>query len=320
MTAPNRPRWAAAGCTALFALAAGACAPAPRATPAAPPAVTAFPTVTSVSTLHLPIERYLLPPLQAVQADWIRSVQVSSCMRRFGFSYPAGIRPTAGSQAVNAYTVMFRRYGVTEAPSVRVWGYHVPRPFVGAAPRPATPEKRVASQDEETVLTGQDPSTGKPAVRYGGRAVPAGGCLDEPVSAAGSGFGGLSEPDPEADRITAALKDESFTASTADPRVKAAFARWSACMAQHGYRFADPLTAAGVPSMAAPGPTPAEIAQAEDDVACKAKTRLVGIWFAVESAYQAAEIRANAAKFEAIRKARDAKSAEIRHLFRRYAA
>ena len=39
----------------------------------------------------------------------------------------------------------------------------------------------------------------------------------------------------------------------------------------------------------------AEIATARADVACKRRTDLVGIWFSVESAYQGAAIRLNAA-------------------------
>ncbi|WP_329359251.1 hypothetical protein [Streptomyces sp. NBC_01483] len=271
--------------------------------------------------LHLPIEDYLLTPLHAVEADWIRSVLVSSCMRRFGFAYPAGVRPTANGTAVDPYTIMFRRYGVTEAQSVRIWGYHVPRGS-GIAEKSHTvaQRKRTSSADEVRTLTGTDPSTNSPAKAYAGRRIPSGGCAGESDSAVHHYSGTLEGSEYAGDKITSEIKEKSFAESMADSRVRAVLARWSACMKAHGYRFADPLRAADLPSMGAPEPTSAEIVQAETDVACKAKTNVVGVWFAVESAYQRSEIKTNSEKLGEVKEQRKVEAADIQRLFRSLSA
>ncbi|MET7481344.1 hypothetical protein ABZT17_44525 [Streptomyces sp. NPDC005648] len=317
MTVWRRTRWALAGCAAAVALAVTSCQSSATGPPRNPPSTTAVPVVTSVEGLHLPVEAYMLTPYQSVQEDWVRSAAVSACMRGFGLSYPAGVRPVRHGTAENAFTVLFRRYGVTEARSVRVWGYHVPRPGGPAAARAVSPVKGRLPPVVRALLTGVDGS-GRRVVRHHGRAVPPGGCLGAPQTPAGTGLDELQGPGTSADGIVAAIKADSFGRSEADPRVEAVVRAWSRCMSARGYRIRDPLHAAAVPSMDAPAPTRAEIARAETDVVCKTRTNLVGTWFAVESAYQRVAIHAHQDELAAVARRRDALAAQIEHLYRSY--
>ncbi|MBP2056739.1 hypothetical protein J2Z21_009758 [Streptomyces griseochromogenes] len=132
--------------------------------------------------------------------------------------------------------------------------------------------------------------------------------------------GSVRGSESAADKTTSTIKGNSFDDSLADSRVKAVFSRWSACMKAHGYHLADPLKAADLPSMSAPEPTSAEIAQAETDVACKGKVNVVGVWFAVESAYQKSEIKENREKMADIKKQRVVEAADIQRLLRSLSA
>jgi len=293
-----------------IAVAIAACASSSQTTPAVPSGAP-IPTTTSIVGLHLPIESYMLTPIQSVERDWDASVIVSACMHRHGFVYPIGRRATPGSTAVDAYTALFRRYGVTEAQSVRIWGYHVPG---DAAEAGSDATKHVLPTNELRVLTGTDPASGAAIGSYNGRPVPAGGCLGEPDRVIAGGDN-LQGPGSSAGGIVATIKSESFTQSLTDPRVMAVFARWSACMRTDDYHVANPLDAANIPSMGDPRPTATEIAKAEADVACKARTDLVGVWYAVESDYENAAIRANTTQLHQVKSACDAEAADIARLF-----
>ncbi|MBO4260027.1 hypothetical protein GRC12_40265 [Streptomyces griseorubiginosus] len=259
----------------------------------------------------------MLTPYQAVQEEWVRSAMVSACMRGFGLSYPVAARPARHGPAENAFTVLFRRYGVTEARGVRVWGYHVPRSVGPAAGDAVSPVKRLSSPVTRALLTGAD-EAGRRVGRYHGRPVPSGGCLAAPDASTGSGLDDLQGPGTSADGMVAVIKANSFTQSRADPRVRTAVHAWSACMSAHGHRLRDPLSAASVPSMDASAATHAEITQAEADVACKTRTNLVGIWFAVESAYQRAAIHEHRDELASVAERRDRQAARIERLYRSY--
>lgn len=71
-----------------------------------------------------------------------------------------------------------------------------------------------------------------------------------------------------------------------------------------------------MPSLDEPDPPPAEIAQAETDVACKNQTNLVGVWFAVESGYQHIAIARNAERLDTIRREHDEEAARVHELYR----
>jgi len=257
------------------------------------------PTPADHQTLHLPIEQYMLTPAQSAQYDWVRGAIVRDCLRGYGFVYPGPAHPSTDPSVIEKYSPLYRRYGVTDPASVRVWGYHAPRENVDApAPKPAGPDEY--SPDVQRVLTGTDPTTHTPAASYHGTPIPAGGCLSAPSRELPGADGGPQGPGDGVNGVVTLIKRDSFTASLADPRVTAAFAAWSACMRTRGYHLTDPLHAtAGLP-LDDPSPSRAEITQAEADVACKISTNLVGVWFAVETAYQDTAIHQHADELEPV--------------------
>ncbi|WUH90226.1 hypothetical protein OG900_09005 [Streptomyces sp. NBC_00433] len=285
-------------------------------TPPGPfPTLAAVPEGVPASSLHLPIEAYMLTPLQSARIGWEQDRVLSTCMARFGLDYPDAGPPPAGKDAGQEFAVMNRRYGITTPSTAAVWGYHLAHP----APSSAAPQASAPLTDaQSTVFGGTDPRTGEVVTRFRGKALPAGGCSAEsedlfPEMASPQG------PGTAPGQIVAAIKSDSFAASAADPRVTRVFAAWNSCMRGHGYHLpSNPLEApTGLHTLRDAGPDRAEIAQAMTDVACKQRTGLVQVWFAVESAYQVRDIARHRADLEKVKRERDATGAAIQaHLGR----
>ncbi|MEW2291092.1 hypothetical protein ABZ719_00085 [Streptomyces sp. NPDC006743] len=281
-----------------------------------PPAAT--PTAgADVQSLHLPIERYMLTPAQTARYDWAAASLVRDCMRGFGFTYPVSHAPATGEQVLQ-YSVMFRRYGVTDPETARTWGYHVPRdaPASAATAGRAQAKPPALSAGARTVLSGVDVTTGERITEYLGRRVAVNGCYGAPDRALGarsSASDGLQGPGTGADGIVSRIKAESFVASSRDPRVTDVFRRWQRCMERNGYRVAaDPLSAsARLSALDLPEPDQTELAQARTDVACKQRTNLAGVWFAVESAYQEAAIARDGDDLARVARDRDRELAAV---------
>src|SRR5262249_34663169 len=126
-----------------------------------------------------------------------------------------------------------------------------------------------------------------------GHPLPDDGCIGE----AGRQLRGTS---PNQDWTYAEnLATDAHRRSENDSRVLAAMSAWSTCMKGKGYRYAR----SGDPNNQnwPEPPGPAEIAVATADVACKLQTNLVGIWFAVETAYQLRAIDQNASQLNEVK-------------------
>jgi len=98
------------------------------------------------------------------------------------------------------------------------------------------------------------------------------------------------------------LQFQSFEWAKRDEQVQAVFRAWSACMARSRYHYADPLAVAADPRFEGPV-SKDEVAVAQADIRCKARTNVVGVWFTVESSYQREQISRNAAAFRATKEA-----------------
>lgn len=289
----------------------------PPATP--PPAVTAVPAAADLGSAQLPITRYMLTPLQGAQATWLGDRAVRACMARFGFDYPQQeAPPTAAADSASTYSVMYRRYGVSDAALVQVWGYHLPSPAGSGSPAAKTQSKSALTPSGALaeVLSGTTPE-GKTISTYQGIAVPPGGCEGE----GGRLFPEMTSPQgPGAGpgQPLSVLKSDSFTDSQQDPRLQPVIAAWQSCMATAGYRVgANPLNAPiALSSLNSPKPDAAEIAMAEADVACRTKTDLAGHWFALESDYQNAAIARAAGTVQKIGQQRDAVAQRISALLK----
>ncbi|MBO0916879.1 hypothetical protein [Streptomyces laculatispora] len=101
------------------------------------------------------------------------------------------------------------------------------------------------------------------------------------------------------DRIKAA----SYKDSMNEPGVRAAFTRWSTCMATAGFTYATPEEAMRDPrwNWQEEQASGTEIRAARQDVACKKKTGLVTKWFGAETEIQKEAVKAEGAKLREVR-------------------
>jgi hypothetical protein len=253
---------------------------------AAEPVVTTIPTVLSTDNLSLPIERYLLSPDQIRILDRARLDLIDQCMTRFGFRYVVKLPDLVGRQNLTD-----RRYGVTDARFAATNGYGLGAGDPSHQVRPREPRLTPVAR---TVLFGRGQSTVK------GVRVPSEGCLGEANAVLAQ-----SAPPGAKPELGQKLSLASFEKSQQDSRVRRAFGAWSGCMAASGYHYTDPLQPAADPELeAASVAVGAKVAGL--DIACKKRTNLVGIWYAVESAYLNRMIKENQPALDVTKRSFDA--------------
>jgi hypothetical protein len=248
------------------------------------PAVGPAQAVLDNAALRLPVEDYL-PTVD--QNDRLARAQVAliqACLHRWGFGYDVVPVP---SGRYGPTSLTDRRYGITDLALASRYGYGLGPRDPALMTRPSPPK---LDPDGVTVLSGQGRSV------VAGLAVPAGGCIGE---ASRQLAGSLSSADL---RRGSDLQAASFGQSRVDSRVRAVFQAWSSCVARSGYRYADPLAAAADPAFTGPADQH-QLDVAAADIACKASTNLVGVWFTVEAAYEARAIAADPDGFAATRSA-----------------
>jgi hypothetical protein len=265
------------------------------------------PTPTSFAQLQLPINAYALTDLQTAQQQSIGSRLVHLCMAGFGFNYPppsmAG--PTAAQLAAALQAGGSRLWGVSDPVDARTYGYDLPTGELSPESRPP-PKKIPLPQAEQAVLDGSA-SPGS-----NGRRIPAGGCADQAqreLAAAGIGYQGS--------QLVPDIAAESFDKTLANSRTLAVFAKWSACMRAHGYDYSSPLAPPADFNLNVP-PTQAEIQTAVTDVACKFKTNLLGVTFAVQSDYEDAMIEQHAQELAKVKDEIDAEARKLARLAVKY--
>ena len=272
---------------------ATACSPAPNdstSSPSAPadlPPVSTVPQILDTNRLQLPLDTYLLSLDEANQRDATRRSLLRRCMHRFGVRVtipepPAGV----GLKSLNE-----RRYGLTDAAGAAKLGYGLgerdPRARRGGRDdAPALRPRALA------VMTGRGPSLPPH--------LPKDGCSGEVKRS-------MTPVDPSTRKaldeyLPQRLSFETFQHSQADPRVQSAFSDWSACMRARGHDYKTPLDPPADRAFRVSGSV-AERRTAQDDVACKVDTNLVGRWYSVESAYQTALIADNKAALTELSKA-----------------
>lgn len=281
-------------CAAVLVLATlAACAStAPEPAASAPPAVPLGPAVPATAAvpadqLALPFDRYRPSFAEESEIQRARTVLAQACLRDRGvrLDIPDDVR-TAG---VLDLTPNLRRYGVVDEATATQFGYHFPRTAAEA-------RRQWDNNKWSTSLT-------------------------EPQRMALFGEGGCTD---HADNELTDVDDDFFVdadfqslhTSEADPKVVAATAAWRACMAKQGYDYPDPnaaisdkrwnLDTADVPA--------AEIDTALADVRCKASTRFVETWHAVEVSVQQEEIRREADRFAGLADARATRLAAARRV------
>ncbi|MFJ8930452.1 hypothetical protein ACIRLA_28075 [Streptomyces sp. NPDC102364] len=265
------------------------------------PSASAAPKLASTTDKSLPIEAYMYTKDQTDQLNNAVVTLRQDCMQNFGFTYED--QKAQGMFEPKSITQF--RYGMTDADDVAVHGY-----------KPAGSEKKVVkpapvklAPAATTALTGTDNANVKPGSTeakggqdINGKKVPAGGCIGEANRKLGAtsaqGFGDAP--------VVVKVNTDSWAKSYNDKRVRAVFTKWSACMKQKGYAYADPMKAGDDPQwQKTTTATPREQQVASADVACKQKNNVLGVWYSVDVAYQKQMIEQNAEALNDVKKRLD---------------
>jgi hypothetical protein len=280
---------------------------------AALPAPVPTPTMSSVLREQLPITAYELAEPQVAQAEYLGQRLQQRCMQGFGFDYLPGLSTAYISQSVRIMREFdTRRYGVTDPVAIQTFGYQLPSWTAGAAPTSGS-DKLPAP--ELAVLIGT-------ATAYHDRPVPSGGCsaqAEQELSQAGISSEVQQSGGSGAGTLAGDIRSSAFDQAQSDPRVRAVFAKWSACMRAYDYSYGTPFDAGADPRWSTTGPpSAAEIETAERDLGCKLRVNLLGVEFAVESDYENIAIARNASALAAIRTEVGTETTDIRRAMAEY--
>ncbi|MFJ1704052.1 hypothetical protein [Kitasatospora sp. NPDC088346] len=270
-----------------------------QAAPVAPPPVTATPTFDSANDKPLPLDAYLLDPDQLATVTKGRELLLTRCMQRLGFaSYTPPESPAVPRDSDAPTLRTDGRYGHQDAALMAKWGYHPE----GGTPPDTTPRTPPAAETTPQVALAErgadDPKTrfGPGGQTLNGQKVPDHGCIGEAAAQlTGAADGTVGDPKTSTDAKFATLRQ-----SMDDDRTKAVFARWSQCMKESGHDYPDPLAAIGdLEWRRSPQPSPRELQVATADAACRTRFNVVGVWYAVDFAYQEQAISADAGNMAA---------------------
>ncbi|NEB11466.1 hypothetical protein G3I32_21915 [Streptomyces coelicoflavus] len=260
------------------------------------------PKITNANDKSMPLDTFLLNPEQSQTVDNAYAGLVSDCMKRFGFDYTPPRNQGAQRSGDAPTTRIDGRFGVQSVEDAEKWGYH---PAGGAGEEADSPwgnkgQKMTAAM--QTAERGSD----DPKEKFGpggqvvnGESVPDHGCVGEArKKLTGSVEGNLADA-----KLATDLKFDTLVKAQQDERTRAVFAKWSSCMKQKGFDYADPLEANGDEKWAkTPQPTRHEIQVATADQDCRARHNVVGIWFAVDYAYQERAVERNAEALADVKK------------------
>ncbi|MEU8627655.1 hypothetical protein [Streptomyces sp. NPDC048669] len=267
------------------------------------PEISSTPTMPSTVGLRFPLDAYDATQEETTALQQGQGVLISRCMERFGFRYSLPSRPaSAAAGRTNA-----RIFGVVDENEAARYGYSAPG---DAQPPGRTSQSLTAS--EEIALHGapdlkpadmpmsqaEAEKKGGGKQRINGKAVPVGGCGRE-------AFLKLYAPEPNAvDALYVFnLKSQAESRAREDSRTKTVNKNWSDCMARKGHTASDPMNATtelGITDDALT--SPAAITAAKADAACKREVGLIGVYFAVQSAYQKRQIDKNAETLDLAKK------------------
>jgi len=204
----------------------------------------------------------------------------ASCVRSFGLPFPDV--PVAPLDQRQIAFQQNRRYGITDRAEASQFGYHVDPSLAGGDG--GTPLIQQLDDSQKTVLYNSAHATS-----YGGTPLAPDGCL----GVATRSIAPSAEYAHSA--IGASIAQDGFVQSKNDPRVAAAFAQWSQCMAAHGYNYPDPITAGADPRWTGSQVTRSEVTAALTDIDCKTTTNLISIWSKVEAQIETTMIARNKA-------------------------
>jgi hypothetical protein len=238
----------------------------------------------------MPLEAYqaISTQQQAALADASTSL-VQHCMAARGFEDTSSASPPFSSVATLGQ-VEAAGAGLTSVTQARTFGFARPKDagsgpsgpqIIGFVSATGFGQSLKAGRAYAEALFGFGPGTG---TGPGGHL----GCLQQASKEVYGAQVGEPVPDP-----VPQIAEQAASFTQTDPRIRAVFRAWSACMARHFYHYASP-SQVEEHHWRTP-PNKAEIATAVADVTCKAQTNLLNTWLAVEAAYQQALIGQNLA-------------------------
>lgn len=202
------------------------------------------------------------------------SILTARCTATFGVTYTAG-RLTDQPTVLNG---MDRRYGLVNSEEVVRWGYAKPTPAGGAANEKTGVGAWNPSARELEVVTGRTPGGQRSALKAAdGTAVPENGCASWAWQEIWAG------KQSRLDQAVSQILGDAWGRTLNDSRAQAAEKAWVDCMGQAGYQLKHRWEAG---NSVASKPAAQQIAMAKLDLACAQKVNYVGIWYAVDSAYQ----------------------------------
>jgi len=253
----------------------------------AEPTVTSTPTMLRTAGVSFPLDAYQATAGQQAMLARAQGVLTSRCMARLGFTYQAPEQPVTSASGSNA-----RVFGLVDPDTAARYGYLNPETAnapVRAATGSLTEAERLALSGEDDLDPADAPTNleeaeraGGSDVKFNGERVPVGGCVRE------SYLRLYARKANEVDILFVFnLKREAESKVRADSQVRAADKRWSSCMAKAGYKLTAPADAVeelGLTESDLSGPRAVTAAKA--DVACKQRVNLVGVRYAVTTAYQ----------------------------------
>jgi hypothetical protein len=213
----------------------------------------------------------------------------SDCTRRFGFAVATQALDRDAMVAEQA-EANARLYGITSLVEARTNGYQ-PTVVPGASQVDAVPTQSAAYQ---FVFTGSrsgsvapPPGGWRSPGKFGGLAIPPGGCLGEARSKL------WGSPDSQVkDALAQGLRIRAYQQSKSDPKVQQVLGRWARCMAGRGYHYQTPLDPR-FPRDPATVPGADEVNAAVADVECKRQTGLLRVWNRSDISHQRQEIEKN---------------------------
>ncbi|MFH9425432.1 hypothetical protein [Streptomyces sp. NPDC017529] len=210
------------------------------------------------ATWRLPIEAYMPTRAQARLVSTSRDTLIDRCMDKAG--YPAW-KPAPDLPQVGGKTLTDWRYGIHDATLAAERGYH---------PEAGEQEAYDAAMSEGAV----DES----------------GAPDDVVKRCVSQADG-SVPAAQPADVLQQVSGEAFNESRTDPKVVAAFTKWSSCMKTKGYSYKAPMEANDDPAFADPHKvSKQEVKTAQADITCRDEADVARTWFDAEAKLQRSKI------------------------------
>ncbi|MFF3212484.1 hypothetical protein ACFYYB_17670 [Streptomyces sp. NPDC002886] len=270
----------------------------------------------ATASISLPLDAYTDTDAETARMGQVQQRLLSRCMARYGFPYEE-VRTSGAAGAQGPEGRHRALFGAVDAEFAAAHGYDT----TAGKGRPVKPPAKPLSESATLVMHGERPGGQQGAeqppdaaseeeaaqvdsgIDVAGQKVPPGGCIREAyrkLYAPTKGSVDLLFP--------FGLASEAHERSKGDSRVVAVLGNWSACMEKSGYTgLKDPYEVVQKLGLEADPGGPKAVVAAKADVACKREVNLVGIWAAVEKAYQQRLVEEQAETLALYKKQREAR-------------